>query len=154
MLTADCGYHEGPNGQEFLVFYGPTVWVDVGFDPAYKANQKGPPQPGKSRIEGLVDTGAEEGCIDSSLAALLKLPIVDRRKVCGISGSLEVDMHLAQVHIPSLKFTLHGRFAGVHLVPGGHRYQVLIGRTFLRHFKLVYDGRTGAASISYSQSDS
>jgi predicted aspartyl protease len=148
MLNVSCGYQGSPNGQEFLVYHGPVVWVDVGFDAKYKAEEtKAPPIPGISRIEALVDTGAEESCIDASLASQLRLPIVDRRKVCGVHGSMEVNMHLAQVHIPALKFTLHGAFAGVHLVAGGHPNRVLIGRTFLKHFIMEYDGKTGAVTI-------
>ena len=144
MVSANCGYSGGgAQAQKLLVHYGPVLWVDVGFDPKYRESQNTPPSPGKSRIEALVDTGAQESCIDSSLAAQLKLPVVDRRRVCGVSGSMEVDVHMAQVHIPALRFTLYGQFAGVHLIASGLRVQVLVGRTFLRHFRMDYDGTTG-----------
>jgi hypothetical protein len=148
MVSADCGYHDSPHGAKLLAYYGPVLLVNVGFDPTYKADKNRPPVSGLNGIEALVDTGAQEGCIDSSLAAQLRLPIVDRRPVCGVHGAIDVDMHLAQVHIPSLKFTLHGRFAGVHLVAGGHPQKVLIGRSFLKHFRLAYDGTNGYASIT------
>jgi hypothetical protein len=148
MLSLNCGFQDSPQGQKLLVYHGPIVWVDVGFDPKYKGDARTRPTPARTCIEALVDTGAEEGCIDSSFAAQLGLPIVDRRKVCGIEGSMEVNMHLAQIHIPGLKFTLQGAFAGVHLVAGGHPYKVLMGRTFLSHFSMEYDGPTGAVTIS------
>ncbi len=40
------------------------------------------------------------------------------------------------------------RLAAVKLVEGGSTFQVLLGRTFLRHFKMVYDGPAGTVSIS------
>jgi predicted aspartyl protease len=123
--------------------------VDVGFDPNFQP----PPNPnrpvaGLTGIEALVDTGASESCIDSLLASQLNLPIVDRRMVSGVHGSQEINMHLAQVHIPSLNFTIYGAFAGVHLAAGGQVHRVLIGRTFLQRFTMMYNGITGAVTIS------
>jgi hypothetical protein len=75
------------------------------------------------------------------LAAQLSLPVVDRELVCGVHGQREVDVFLAQVYVPALKFTEYGKFAGVELKEGGHRQHILLGRTFLSHFALVYDGK-------------
>jgi allophanate hydrolase subunit 1 len=57
-------------------------------------------------------------------------------------------MHLAQVHIPTLAFTIYGAFAGVHLQAGGQAHWALLGRTFLQTFTLTYNGRTGTVIIS------
>ena len=129
-----------------LAVYGPTLWVDIGFDSNYKLGQI--PVPGIKSVEALVDTGAGESCIDSLLAAQLNLPIVDRRLVSGVHGSQQVNMHLAQIHIPTPQFTLYGTFAGVHLIKGGQVHKALIGRTFLRNFTMVYEGKTPRVTIS------
>ena len=47
-----------------------------------------------------------------------------------------------------LNFTIYGMFAGVHLVAGGQIHRALIGRTFLQHYTMVYEGRTGTVTIS------
>lgn len=149
MPETKCGFESvpgGASGADLLVAYGPTLLVDIGFDPAYK--QVGVPVPGLRGIGALVDTGAGESCIDSLLAAQLNLPIVDRRTVAGVHGSQEVNMHLAQVHVPSLNFTVYGAFAGVALAAGGQFHKALIGRTFLQHYTMVYEGRTGAVKLS------
>jgi predicted aspartyl protease len=104
------------------------------------------PRPGISDVEALIDTGAEESCIDNLLAAGLNLPVIDRRVVCGV-GSMEVDVYLAQVHVPALKFTIEGRFSGVPLEENGHHQRVLLGRTFLRYCELKYDGNSGNVTI-------
>lgn len=57
-------------------------------------------------------------------------------------------MHLAQIYVPALQFTVYGSFAGVHLVAGGQIHQALIGRTFLQHVRMVYDGQSGKVTIS------
>jgi hypothetical protein len=57
-------------------------------------------------------------------------------------------MYLAQIHVPSLLFTIHGAFAGVELAAGGQVHKALIGRTFLQNFTMVYEGTTGTVKIS------
>jgi hypothetical protein len=39
----------------------------------------------------------------------------------------------------------------VDLKAGGQIHSALIGRTFLKHFKMVYDGRTGTVTLSRDQ---
>jgi predicted aspartyl protease len=96
----------------------------------------------------LIDTGALESCIDSDLAMRLNLPIVDRRRISGVHGAREVNVHLAHIHIPALFFTIYGPFCSVDLAAGGQQHRALIGRTFLQSFTMVYDGRTGNVTLS------
>jgi predicted aspartyl protease len=130
------------------VTWGPTLQVDIGFDPNHDAKLAvSPPVAGVSGLHALVDTGATESCIDSLLAAQLNLPVVDRHLVAGVGGSHEVNVHLAQVHIPALNVTINGAFAGVQLRAGGQLHSALIGRTFLMNFKMVYDGPKGQVEL-------
>jgi predicted aspartyl protease len=124
--------------------------VDIGFDPAYNPTAQPliSPTPGLKGLEALVDTGATISCIDNLLAAQLSLPIIDRRPVCGAHGSADANVYLAQIHVPALIFTIHGEFIGVDLQAGGQMHKALIGRTFLRHFTMTYEGRTGTVILS------
>ena len=138
--SVKCGFDSQPGGakgQQLLVAYGPTLLVNIGFDPSYKPGQQGPPVAGIEGLRALVDTGATESCIDSTLATTLALPVVDRRRVCGSSGEHEVNVYLAQVHVPSLQYTIYGAFAGVHLQAGGQPHVALLGRTFLRSLTMT-----------------
>ena len=99
-------------------------------------------------VWALIDTGATDCCIDSELAMQLQLPIIDQRTYSGISGPMNVNMHLAQIHTPNLSFTFYGSFAGVNLSGGGQRHVVLIGRSYLQHFRMTYDGITGAVELA------
>jgi len=152
MPETKCGFDSipgGASGQELLVFYGPTILVDIGFDPNFNPAVVGPPPiPGMRGIQALVDTGATESCIDSLLATQLNLPIVDRRPIAGVGGQHTVNMHMSQVVVPSLNFRLYGMFAGVDLAAGGQVHRALIGRTFLQNFTMVYEGRTGTVTIT------
>ena len=95
-----------------------------------------------------MDTGASESHDDSTLANELQLPIFDRVSISGVHGKQELNLHLAQIYVPSLQFTTYGSFAGVHLISGGQRHYALIGRSFLRNFNMVYNGKTGSVTLS------
>ncbi len=152
MRSAKCGFGDIPGGalaHDLLVAWGPQLYVNIGFDPDYSMAPGAPlPIPGKTGLPALVDTGAGESCIDGLLAAQLHLPVIDRRMLAGAHGARLVDIHMAQVHIPALNFTIYGEFAAVDLRAGGQSIDALLGRTFLRHFKLVYDGTTGEVEIT------
>ncbi|MFI5251913.1 MAG: aspartyl protease family protein [Bacteroidota bacterium] len=151
MPKTECGFSDtvtGVSGSGLLINQGPTLRVDVGFDPTWKLAFGTFPIAGINDVEALVDTGATESCIDDLLASKLVLPIIDKRKICGSSGEHEVNVYLAQIRIPSLNFVVYGAFAGVALAAGGQRHQVLMGRTFLSKFKMIYDGVSGRVTIS------
>jgi hypothetical protein len=152
MPDASCGFDDipgGATGSALLVAYGPTLLVDIGFDASYKPRAGHVPVPGMKGIRALVDTGAAQSCIDSLLASQLNLPIVDKQKVGGVHGKLEVNMRLAQVHIPALTFTIWGMFAGVHLAAGGQHHKALLGRAFLQNCSMVFHGKSGNVTISW-----
>jgi len=148
MPTTNCGFDDSQSGSRLLATYGPSLSVNIGFDPAYQPNPSAPPIPGIRNVEALVDTGADESCIDGLLAAELKLPIIDQRQVIGVTGIKSVNIHLAQIHVPALQFTQLGKFAAVDLAASGLRQKALIGRTFLRYYTLTYEGRTGIVTLS------
>jgi len=154
VVEAKCGFDDSPNnsgsGSQFLVSLGQTLLVDVGFDPNHDpvASPHGVPVSGIKGVHALVDTGATECCIDSLLAAQLNLPLVDRRQISGVHGSHMANVYLAQVYVPSLRMTMNGAFSGVDLKAGGQVHSVLIGRTFLRHFKMIYEGKTGTVTLT------
>lgn len=148
--STHCGFKAGGPAppQMLLVTQGPTLIVDIGFDPAYVASSTTPPSLSEKGVAALVDTGAHASFIDDALAKKLNLPIVDKQKVGGSAGQHEVNMYLAQIHVPSLGFTVFGQFGGVHLSAGGQRHSALMGRTFLMHFKMSYDGLTGEVELT------
>lgn len=151
MAETNCGFADSQyaSGADLLAAYGPTLLVDIGFDPAHDpiTNPSGTPMAGIKGVQALVDSGATESCIDSLLAAQLNLPLVNRRPVSGVHGEKEVNVYLAQVYIPSLKAVINGYFCGVDLKAGGQMHSALIGRTFLRHFHMIYEGDTGKVII-------
>jgi len=149
MPRTKCGFDSGPagSGQDLLVLHGPTLGVDIGFDPSFQPVGTAIPVPAVKAVPALVDTGATISCIDTVLATSLNLPIVDRQKISGASGIKEADMYLAQIHVSALSITIYGSFAGVDLRAGGQVHQALIGRTFLQRFTMIYEGTTGTVTL-------
>lgn len=149
MPRVDCGFvtSEQQSGADLLCMHGPTLWVDVGFDASHDRSSDSLPAPSRRNVPALVDTGALQSCIDAGLAQELQLPLVDRVQVSGVGGTHSLNAYLAQISVPSLKRTIFGTFAGVQLEAGGQVHRVLIGRTFLQHCMLVYDGSAGNVVI-------
>ena len=61
MANTKCGFNDmpgGASGATLLSFYGPTLGVNIGFDPNYR--NVGEPVPGITGIRALVDTGTAE----------------------------------------------------------------------------------------------
>ena len=143
MPSVECGF---PGNRDLLCVAGPQLGVRIGFDASYQAGHGRPTLP-ETNHQALVDTGADESCIDAELAVALDLPIVDRGPIAGVGGVETVNYHLAQILIPALNWVIIGRFSGVHLTAGGQPHRALIGRIFLRDARMVYDGRSGGVQI-------
>lgn len=150
MPETKFGFNDTPqvSGSSLLAQFGPTLKVNIGFDSKFRPDTKAMPVAEISDIDALVDTGAAECCIDNLLAASLKLPIMDRRQILGIGGKHMTNTYLAQIHVPSLNFTIYGAFAGVALRAGGQKHDALMGRTFLQLFTMVYEGKIGKVTLS------
>ena len=89
-----------------------------------------------------------ESAIDAELADSLNLPVQGHSQIAGAGGLFETTVYLAQIYIPELDFTIEGPFDSANLAASGQPYYALIGRTFLRHFNMAYEGRTGSVIIS------
>lgn len=151
MPIALCGFNDGDHdtGRNLLVQFGPTLMVDIGFDPDHQG-QGIPKDLAAKGVRALVDTGASESCIDSGLAMQLNLPIIDRRRIAGAGGAHDVNMHLGHIYVPTLGNTIHGAFAAVNLAAGGQPHLALIGRTFLYNFVMIYNGLTGTVALAHN----
>lgn len=124
-----------------LIEKGPTIDVLLGID---GKNIPGfPDDIERVQLPALIDTGATGNAIDGMLAQSLRLPIVGTAAVSGVKGKHSHIVHLAQIYVPSLGHTIYGRFTAVDLLQGGQPHAVLLGRTFLENFSMVYIGQTG-----------
>jgi hypothetical protein len=172
VAIADCGFPADvpvvqPDGStlvrrgwDLLQIIGPGIMVEVGFEESMYAPgantaavaqsvMSGGLQPTILRaVPALIDTGAGDSCIDEDLANELGLPLVDKQVCSGVGGEHELNLYLGHIRIPGLGQIRWGRFIGVKLASGGQRHRALIGRAQLVGMILIYDGRTGAVTLS------
>ena len=97
-------------------------------------------------VSALIDTGATSSVIDERLAQELGLPRIGFHSFYGVSGLDTRPTYLTTILATSLQYTVHEPMGGVDL--SGGNYQVLLGRDFLKHFTMFYDGRTGMVVVS------
>lgn len=145
MTSVECGF-EGEPG--ILERYGPTILVHIGLDNNFQPSKTSAQNLRATSVPALVDTGASESCIDSTLAEKLGLPVINQQAVAGVHGAQPANKHLAHIYIPDLDFSMSGQFTGVHLLAGGQPHFALLGRDFLKDFTMTYEGRTGTVRIT------
>lgn len=137
---------EGLSAADLLVQIGPTVHVDIGRKS--RASPGEPPDLAGKRIKALIDTGAGGDCIDEGLAQELGLPATEKGVISGVGGRHSAVIYTARLYVPALDRLLFQQFTGVKLAEGGQRHRVLLGRTFLRHYRMRYDGESGQVELS------
>lgn len=157
--------------QNWLQMRGPTILVEVGFEPP-PSSASSPVEPSAAsisdetidtkvitavetpqpppflRVHALVDTGASTSCIDEDLAQQLQLPAINQVKVGGAGGSHTLTQYLCRLTIPQLGFTRTEAFIGARLMAGGQAHKALIGRDFLSQMVVIYDGRRGNITLA------
>lgn len=149
MRTAQAGFKAGKGAEgpgDLLERVGPTLLVDVGLRST--AAPGDPPELPAKKVHALIDTGAGGECIDDDLAKRLRLPVIEEgRLVSGIGGRHETVVYMARVYVPSLDRLLFQRFTGVRLSDGDQPHRVILGRTFLRRYRMTYDGDAGGVEL-------
>ena len=148
MSSTQAGFKSGTAGAtpaDLLLRLGPTVLVDIGLKSRSAAGE--PPDLPEKRIRALIDTGAGGDCIDTELAQALGLPITDEGEISGVGGKHHAFIYTARLWVPSLQRMLFQPFTGVKLREGEQWHRVILGRSFLRPYKLIYDGPAGQVEI-------
>ena len=147
MPSANPGFSGHPDRLELR---GPILHVQIGYDPEFEFGVQNHPNLPEETYPALVDTGATASCIDSGLAVSLGLPIIDQDDVHGVHGLSKVNVHLAQIYIPSLDWTISKPLAAGNLYNDRNPLFALIGRDFLGSFVMTYNGITGSVVIGDS----
>lgn len=129
-----------------LYLFGPVLRVLIGFD--IDPREPGAPTMPVFRCPALVDTGATDSSIDSALATRLGLRVIDEKHVSTTGGSETFNVYSGRLEVSELNFVKCGPLLGANLSGGHQPYGALLGRDFLRHCSMHYDGPTGSVKIS------
>ena len=148
MLVANAANHTA-NGAE-LQLQGPKVAIEIAV-PAVLAEfleRSGLPVPPPQRGFALIDTGASITAVDEEVVASLGIQPIGQMKLSTPSQSMPAWLYAVQltcsgVAMPVLELL---DVVGCTLQPQG--FIALLGRNFLRKGVLVYDGPTGAFTMS------
>lgn len=145
---AQAGFKTGKAGSgpaDLLLQLGPTLLVDIGLKSRSSAGE--PPDLQLKKVKALIDTGAGGDCIDDDLARSLGLPITDEGEISGIGGRHRAFIYTARIYVRDLDRLLFQPFTGVKLAEGEQWHRVILGRAFLRPYRMTYDGTTGQVEI-------
>jgi hypothetical protein len=148
MRSTPAGFKRGSGGEapaDLLVRLGPTIRVDIGLKSRARLGEK--PDLAQKRVKALIDTGAGGDCIDDALARRLNLPVHDEGEISGVGGRHHAFIYTARIYVPALDKLLFQPFTGVKLDEGEQWHRVILGRAFLRQYRLAYDGATGQVEI-------
>lgn len=143
-----AGFKKGKAGEapaDLLVRLGPTLKVDIGLKGRQTVD--GQPDLPMKGVRALIDTGAGGDCIDDDLARSLGLPVTDEGEISGVGGRHHAYIYTARIWVPHLNRLLFQPFTGVKLKQGEQWHQVILGRGFLRPYRLVYDGVSGQVEL-------
>ena len=128
---------------------GPCIQVTIGVAQsiAEQLLQQGTPIPQPVPGRALIDTGASRTCIDDTLAQQLGLPPIDVVTTSSAShASTQQNVYPVQIEVVGSNIKVNVNAIGAALAAQG--IAVLIGRDFLQHCTLFYNGITGQITLS------
>jgi predicted aspartyl protease len=133
-----------------LVNVGPLVQVQLSHHPAAP-----PPVPvAPLAVWLMIDTGAQRTVIEKRLASQLGLTPIRFQQMVGVSQIPEMcPVYLMSVTLSVggdgqvLAITFSTEVIGMSSPPQPREHVGLLGRDFLRHMKLVYDGPRGSFEL-------
>jgi hypothetical protein len=132
-----------------LAMHGPRVQITLGLAQVMieQLAQQGQPTPVPISGWALIDSGASHTCIDDAAARTLGLPAIDRVRMASASHDRhEASRYPANITLPATGVALDTIAIGAALQVQG--ILALIGRDFLQHCTLFYNGIYGQITLS------
>ena len=125
-----------------LADFGPLIEIEITQDlPGLLSNACA------TKVQALIDTGADGCCIDEQLALELGLLSGKQYLMIGANGEFTTTEYLARIFIPALNIEIEDYFAGIKISDDISGYRFIIGRDFLKNGMLIYRGLHGQADL-------
>lgn len=128
---------------------GPVVQINIGLAQVFadQLTQMGQAVPAPATGLALIDTGATSTCIDDAMAQHMGLPAIDVVQMTSASHeNTPQNVYPAKLELPNGITFQAPRAIGAALQAQG--IIALIGRDFLQHCTLFYNGVTGEITLS------
>lgn len=129
---------------------GSCIPVSVGLEQnmAQVLIQANKPVPAAIQGLALIDTGASVSCVDSTIAATLKLPIVGTANMASAShANTSVSLHPIQITLQNQAISFNAsRAMSANIANQG--FIAIIGRDILQLCTLFYNGPTGQITLA------
>ena len=105
---------------------------------------------------GLIDTGASFCAIKPKLASRLNLPIIDKKRISGVSthgtfASGDADVMMVMIGFEP-EYSLPLQVVSADFLRDEADVNLLLGRPFLQHFDLFYEGACGRFKLTWARS--
>ena len=104
--------------------------------------------PTQPPLRALIDTGAVYCFIDEAIADSLSLIPRGSAPVQGFGGSKRAPVFGGVIYVPDADYYWPDQIRGFCLPQDHKDFQVILGRRFLRNFKLEYNGMTGKCTLN------
>ena len=151
------GEGQTPNGKTVklpppavLMVEGPFIGVTISIADSFSQQliQQGKPIPPPETGRAILDTGASGTCIDDSIAQKMGLPVIDRGNMGSTSHqSTPCNIYPILLVVQGTQIRINvARAMGANLSSFG--IIALIGRDFLQHCTLFYNGIRGQVTLS------
>lgn len=137
----------GPGNPADLERYGPTLKVILH---GLSTSELSAPAPSYAG-DAVVDTGASCICVDKNIVRDLALQFVSQISMTAVGASHPASRYIALVEVPELRFKKIMPVCsphGVHVAPS-----ILLGRSFLKHFIITFNGITGVCHATIDARD-
>lgn len=73
--------------------------------------------------------------------------MTDEGEISGVGGRHRAYVFTGRLYVPELDRLIFQPLTGVKLRQGAQFHEVILGRAFLREYRVIYDGATGAVEI-------
>lgn len=108
------------------------------------------------QTQGLIDTGASFCAIKPRLARKLNLIVIDQKRISGVSASGfaasgDADVMMAMVGFDE-NYVIPVQVVAADFLRDDPSVSLLLGRPFLQHFDLHYEGACGRFKLSWTKS--
>lgn len=129
----------------------PVVYVHVAADPDWTPKSARLPRHNGAVYKGLLDTGSDRIALRPNLASAIGAELTGRGTAHGIGGAeATVRRTSIQVIFPGANVCFHSPDAAVIPLPGDARsFDLILGRQFLQHCRLLVDGPNAAYRLEW-----